>query len=117
MTKSLGEVDDELFATTCVKCLTNRPRSAPPLASDSIISPTTALPARRDGLERKRDGPPPLLLSSDRVVLTAPDGGPGMDQDYRPPDDERTAGGVGCVGVGFEDVRVDRAPRGGWDGM
>jgi hypothetical protein len=96
MTKSLREVDDELFATTCAKCLTNRPRSAPPLASDLIISPTTAFPARRDGLERKRDGPPPLLLSSDRVVLTAPDGGPGMDQDYRPPDDERTAGGVGA---------------------
>jgi hypothetical protein len=117
MTKSLGEVDDELFATTCAKCLTNRPLSAPPLASDSIKSPTTALPARRDGLERERDGPPPLSLSSNRVVLIAPEGGPGMDQDYRPPDDERTAGGVGCVGVGFEDVRVDRAPRGGWDGM
>ena len=40
-----------------------------------------------------------------------------MDQDYRPPDDDRTAGGVGGVGAGFEDVRVDRAPRGGWDGM
>ena len=38
-----------------------------------------------------------------------------MDQDYRPLDDKRTTGGVGCVGVGFEDVRVNRAPRGGWD--
>jgi hypothetical protein len=156
--KSLGAVDDELFATACAKCLTamarlsktragrcrrryrrrrhptmtttmmgscggtsrgpNRPRSAPPRASDSIISPTTALPARRDGLERERDGPPPLSSSSDRVlVLPAPEGGPVMDQDYRPPDDGRTAGGVGCVGVGLEDVRVDCAPRGGWDGM
>ncbi len=40
-----------------------------------------------------------------------------MDQDYHPSDDDRTAGGVGGVGVGFEDVRVDRAPREGWDGM
>ena len=117
MTEILGAVDGELFATTCAKCLTNRPLSAPPLASDSIISPTTALPARRDGLERERDGPPPLSSSSNHFVLIAPEGGPGMDQDYRPPDDKRTAGSVGCVGVGFEDVHVDRAPRGGWDGM
>ena len=76
-----------------------------------------AIPARQDRLEREHDGPPPLSSSSDHVVLPAPEGGPGMDQDYRCPDDERTAGGIGCVGVGFEDVRVDCAPRGGWDGM
>ena len=40
-----------------------------------------------------------------------------MDQDYHPPDDDRMAGSVGGVGVGFEDVRVDRNPLGGWDGM
>ena len=81
------------------------------------------------GLKRECDGPPPLLPSSsssphrnapvesDRVVLPTPEGKPGMDQDYCSPDDNRTAGGIGGIGVGSEDVHVDRAPHGGWDGM
>jgi len=40
-----------------------------------------------------------------------------MEQDYRPPDDNRMAGSVSGVGVGFKDVHGSRAPRGGWDGM
>ena len=50
-------------------------------------------------------------------MLPASEGRPGMVQDYSPPDDDRTAGGVGGVGVGFEDVHVDGTPRGEWDGM